>query len=79
MLRPDVHRLPASTSPVGSLRARADLPQPVTAFFLSTWTRIYGAIMSEAFGHLSWAVADGAALFEAELKALTESLVSKNG
>jgi len=71
-------RLPVTKMSVGPLRAHADLPEPVTAFFLSAWTRIYGAIMSEAFGHLSWAVSDGAALFEAELQALTESLVSKS-
>jgi hypothetical protein len=42
-------------------------------------TGIYGAIMSEAFGHLSSAVSGAAAIFEAELQAPTESLVSKNG
>jgi AcrR family transcriptional regulator len=72
-------RLPAPKVFVGPLREHADLPEPVAAFFLSAWTRIYGAIMAEAFGHLSWAVPDGAAVFEAELQALTESLVSKNG
>ena len=72
-------RLPPVSRPVGPLRDHADLPEPVAAFFLSAWTRIYGATMSEAFGHLSWAVSDGTALFEAELQAMTESLVSKNG
>lgn len=70
-------RLPLPTG-VGPLREHADLPEPVAAFFLSAWTRIYGVIMSEAFGHLSWAVADGEALFESELQSLAESLVSKN-
>ena len=72
-------RLPAAKASVGPLRAHGDLPEPVAAFFLSAWIRIYGAIMSEAFGHLSWAVADGTAIFEAEVQTLTESLVSKNG
>jgi AcrR family transcriptional regulator len=72
-------RLPVAKSSVGALREHSDLPQPVAAFFLSAWTRIYGAIMAEAFGHLSWAVADGTAVFEAELQALSESLVSRNG
>jgi len=71
-------RLPA-LPPVGPLREHPELPEPVAAFFLSAWTRIYGAIMAEAFGHLSWAVSDGTAIFESELQALTESLVSKNG
>jgi AcrR family transcriptional regulator len=55
-----------------------DLPPTVAAFFLSAWTRLYGAIMAEAFGHLRWAVEDGEALFEAELRAMTEPLISKN-
>lgn len=67
-------RLPAPKMPVGPLREHGELPEPVAAFFLSSWTRVYGVIMSEAFGHLSWAVSDGAALFEAELQALTEVL-----
>src|SRR5215470_11236125 len=71
-------RLPVANASFGPLREHGELPEQVTAFFLSAWTRIYGAIMSEAFGHLSWAVADGAAIFEAELQALTESLVSKS-
>jgi AcrR family transcriptional regulator len=65
--------------PLERLHAEGRLTTPVDAFFLSAWTRIYGVIMSEAFGHLSWAVSDGTALFEAELQAMTESLVSKNG
>jgi hypothetical protein len=31
--------------------------------------------MAEAFGHLSWAIADAEPLFEAELAAFTESLI----
>lgn len=71
-------RLPV-LAPVGPLREHPQLPEPVAAFFLSAWTRVYGAIMAEAFGHLSWAVSDGTAIFESELRTLTESLVSKNG
>jgi AcrR family transcriptional regulator len=65
--------------PLTQLHAEGRLRVPVEAFFLSAWTRLYGVIMADAFGHLSWAVADGSALFEAELQAMTESLVSKTG
>jgi AcrR family transcriptional regulator len=44
-------------------------------FFIRAWTQFYGLIMAEAFGHLSWAVADAEPLFEAELKTFTESLI----
>lgn len=55
-----------------------DLPAPVAAFFLKSWTRIYGVIMAAAFGHLNWAVAEASVLFEAEIMAMAESLVSKS-
>ena len=50
------------------------LPDAVAAFFLRSWTRLYGVIMAEAFGHLAWAVADASALFDAELAAIADSL-----
>lgn len=56
------------------LRGREDIPGPVAAFFLQAWTRLYGAIMAEAFGHLAWAVTDAKILFEAELEAMTKDL-----
>lgn len=65
--------------PLERLHAEGKLSTPVDASFVTAWTRLYGVIMSEAFGHLSWALADGTALFEAELQAMTESLISKNG
>jgi AcrR family transcriptional regulator len=54
---------------------RPGLPPEVSGFFLSVWTQFYGLIMAEAFGHLSWAIDDAEPIFEAELKALTESLI----
>ena len=53
------------------------VPTEVYTYFLLKWTQFYGLIMSEAFGHLSWAVADAEPLFEAELQAFTDSLISK--
>jgi AcrR family transcriptional regulator len=51
------------------------IPSEVYTYFLSKWTQFYGLIMAEAFGHLSWATKDAEPLFEAELRAVTESLV----
>jgi AcrR family transcriptional regulator len=53
------------------------IPTEVYTYFLLKWTQFYGLIMTEAFGHLSWAVADAEPLFEAELKAFADSLISK--
>ncbi len=53
----------------------AEVPPEVYTYFLLKWTQFYGIIMAEVFGHLSWAVDDAEPLFEAELRAFTESLV----
>ena len=54
----------------------AGLPLPVPAIyvFLACWVRIYGAVAMEVFGHLRWALDDGSALFETELRLLAEML-----
>ncbi|HCT79719.1 MAG TPA: TetR family transcriptional regulator [Micromonosporaceae bacterium] len=63
--------------PVGkALVEHEEVPADVYTFFLNAWTQFYGLIMAEAFGHLSWAVTDAEPLFEAQLEAFTESLVS---
>jgi AcrR family transcriptional regulator len=63
--------------PLTELHAGGVIAEPVESFFLKSWTRLYGVIMAEAFGHLRWALPDATALFEAELQAMTESLVSR--
>ncbi|GAA0800949.1 TetR/AcrR family transcriptional regulator [Spirilliplanes yamanashiensis] len=42
-------------------------PLPVVSAFLIGWTRLYGLVAIEVFGHLRWAVTDVEPLFEAEL------------
>ncbi|WP_117210022.1 TetR/AcrR family transcriptional regulator [Allorhizocola rhizosphaerae] len=59
------------------LPAHEDLPPSVTALFLKGWTRLYGVIMAEAFGHLNWALTDATALFESELADMTADLRSR--
>ncbi len=58
-----------------ALASQFDIPAEVYTYFLARWAQFYGLIMAEAFGHLSWAVDDATDLFEAELKAVTESLL----
>jgi AcrR family transcriptional regulator len=42
-------------------------PLPVIFLFVSSWTRLYGIVAMEVFGHLQWAMSDGESLFELEL------------
>lgn len=58
-----------------SPEAAPDVPPEVYTYFLTKWTQFYGLIMAELFGHLSWALSDAEPLFEAELRAFTDSLI----
>ncbi|WP_431975685.1 TetR/AcrR family transcriptional regulator [Micromonospora haikouensis] len=51
-----------------------ELPIEVAYAFLSAWTRLYGLVAMEVFGHLAWAVDSPEALFETELAALLGQL-----
>jgi AcrR family transcriptional regulator len=51
-----------------------DLPLGAMYVFLSCWIRLYGIVCMEVFGHLKFALADAAPMFEAELRALGEVL-----
>jgi AcrR family transcriptional regulator len=42
--------------------------------FLEDWVRLYGAVAMEVFGHLSWAVPDGAAMFEQTMRSMAASV-----
>jgi hypothetical protein len=44
--------------------------------FLGAWTRLYGLVAMEVFGHLRWALTDVEPLFEAELAAFVRQLTS---
>src|SRR5438445_654160 len=45
------------------------LPDAALYVFLIAWTRMYGLIAMEVFGHMHWAVTDVEPLFEAEMAA----------
>jgi AcrR family transcriptional regulator len=44
-----------------------ELPIEVIYVYLSAWTRLYGLVAMEVFGHLRWALSDVEPLFETEL------------
>lgn len=48
-------------------KSEFDLPLPVRYLYVRQWSRLYGMVTLEAFGHLHWALVDGGALFEAML------------
>jgi AcrR family transcriptional regulator len=51
-----------------------DLPVPLVYAFLSAWTRLYGIVAMEVFGHLGWAVSDVEALFDLEMAAFVAQM-----
>lgn len=64
-----LRQLDAGSAAEGGPTVSADdgLPLPVRYLFVRAWTRLYGMVTLEAFGHLSWALEDSTALFEATL------------
>lgn len=58
------------------LRAQLDLelpgaeqlPRGARLIFLGAWTRLYGLVAMDVFGHLAWALTDTEPFFESELR-----------
>jgi AcrR family transcriptional regulator len=65
--------LGTSTAPLLGVHGE-NLPAGALAAFLAAWTRLYGLIAMDVFGHLRWAVTDVEPLFEAELAAFLREL-----
>ncbi len=55
-------------------RTGARLPPTAVYVFVGSWVRIYGAVAMEVFGRIRWALEEGGALFETELRQLSELL-----
>jgi AcrR family transcriptional regulator len=49
-------------------------PLPVIYLFVAAWTRLYGIVAMEVFGHLRWAMTDVEPLFEVELARMASRL-----
>ena len=61
---------------LAAFRTAVDTPLPVGALqiFLSCWSRLYGMVALELFGHLRFALVDAEEMFELELIACAEFL-----
>jgi AcrR family transcriptional regulator len=80
------HQRPVNTPPVCLIEERLgrhlgpytathrDIPLPVLFILLSAWTRLYGLVAMEVFGHMDWAVTDAEILFEMELRNFARQL-----
>lgn len=51
-----------------------DVPVQIIYAYLSAWTRLYGMVALEVFGHMRWAVDDMGALFELQLTSFAQEL-----
>ncbi|HEU5110771.1 MAG TPA: TetR/AcrR family transcriptional regulator [Micromonosporaceae bacterium] len=51
-----------------------ELPVEVIYLYLSGWTRLYGLVALEVFGHNRWALSDPEPLFETELAVFADQL-----
>jgi AcrR family transcriptional regulator len=59
-----------------ALAIHGDVLEPAGMYaFLAAWSRLYGLVALEVFGHLRWALTDVEPLFEAELEAFVRQLV----
>jgi AcrR family transcriptional regulator len=56
-----------------------EVPIEVIATYLSGWTRLYGLVAMEVFGHLRWAVTEVEPLFEIELATFVAELNPPRG
>lgn len=66
---PDLLRMLESSDKGGH-----QLPLEARYLFVRQWSRLYGMVTLEAFGHLHWALDDSSALFEATLDDLADEL-----
>jgi AcrR family transcriptional regulator len=53
-----------------------DVPVQVIYTYLSGWTRLYGMVAMEVFGHMRWAVDSMGPLFELEIDVFTHRLAA---
>ncbi len=69
----DETRLADYVAPMAAVHGNV-LPVAGRYAFLGAWTRLYGLVAMEVFGHLRWAITDVEPLFEAELAAFVRQL-----
>jgi AcrR family transcriptional regulator len=72
------NRVPVPDDPqlTRTLAIHGDVLGPAGMYaFLGAWTRLYGLVALEVFGHLRWALTDVEPLFEVELQTFVGQLV----
>jgi AcrR family transcriptional regulator len=67
-------RLGPYLGPYTARQQDADLPIQIIYTYLSAWTRLYGLVAMEVFGHLQWAVTTVEPMFEIELAAFVAQI-----
>lgn len=67
-------KLGPHVAPYRSTHPDEDVPIEVIYIYLSAWTRLYGLVAMEVFGHLQWAMDDVEPLFEVELASFVAQL-----
>lgn len=50
------------------------IPMGAVVVFLECWVRMYGTVAMEVSGHLSWAMPDGAPMFEQSLRSMARAV-----
>ena len=56
------------------LIAAMAVPPGAATQFVQYWTRIYGTVSMEVFGHLDWAAVDEEPVFEAMLRGICQDM-----
>ena len=59
---------------IGAGLSEAELPAGAVLAFLRCWTKLYGAVTLEAFGHLRFALDDAAPMFDYTLTEMAAQL-----
>jgi AcrR family transcriptional regulator len=72
-------RLGQHLRPYTSRQQVEDLPIQIIYAYLSSWTRLYGLVAMEVFGHLQWAVTTVEPMFEIELAGFLAHLSARPG
>jgi AcrR family transcriptional regulator len=70
-------RLGPHLGPYAAQQQAADVPIQIIYAYLSSWTRLYGLVAMEVFGHLQWAVTNVESVFEIELAGFLQQLSAR--
>jgi len=69
-----VERLGPDLGPYTAWQQTQEVPIQIIYAYLTSWTRLYGMVALEVFGHLQWAVTTVESLFELELAGFLDQM-----